>query len=167
MPTPIYVWFEGNNQGAIEGWGSWAGEDDQEGREGSSLVQQFDHEIQMPTDPQSGQASGRRLHRPVRMVKRIDKATPKLYQALCSGERLKVSFKWFRTDPTGAGGQVHYFTTELEDAQVVTMKDWFPLTADDQKKNYNHFEDIQMTYRKIIWTWEDGGVQAEDDWKAG
>ena len=104
MPNPIYAWFEGANQGAIEGWGSWPGEDDQEGREGASLVQQFEHEITIPRDPQSGQASGRRVHHPVRCIKRIDKASPKLYQALCQGERFnKVEFKWFRVDPTGAG----------------------------------------------------------------
>jgi len=168
MPSPIYAWFEGANQGAIEGWGSWPGEDDQEGRDGSSLIQQFDHEMTIPRDPQSGLASGRRVHHPVRIVKRLDKASPKLLQALCQGERFTtVTFKWFRTDPTGAGGQQHYFTTELQEAVICQMKQWFPITSDQAKSNYSHFEDVSFTYRKIIWTWEDGGIQTEDDWKAG
>ena len=168
MPNPIYGWFEGVKQGSIEGHGSWPGEDDQAGREGSSLVQMFEHEITIPRDPQSGQASGRRVHHPVRIVKRIDKASPKLYQALCTGERFnKVEFKWFRIDPTGAGGQQHYFTTQLEEAVLVSMKEWFPITSDSSKGDYSHFEDCCFTYRKIIWTWEDGGIQTEDDWKAG
>ena len=104
MPNPIYGWFEGQKQGKIEGWGSWPGEDDQTGREGASLIQQFNHEITIPRDAQSGLASGRRVHHPVQLVKRIDKSSPKLFQALCQGERFpKVEFKWFRIDPTGAG----------------------------------------------------------------
>lgn len=168
MPNPIYAWFTGENQGAMEGWGSWPGEDDQEGREGSSLVQQFDHEITIPRDPQSGLATGRRVHHPVRIVKRIDKASPMLYQALTSGERFpEVVFKWYRIDPTGVGGQVNYFTTKLEEAVCMSMKEWFPITSDSQKSDYSHFEDVSFTYRKIIWTWEDGGIETEDDWKKG
>jgi type VI secretion system secreted protein Hcp len=168
MPNPIYAWFKGETQKNIEGWGSWAGEDDQAGREGSSLVQQFDHEITIPHDPQSGQATGRRVHHPVRIVKRIDKASPKLYQALCSGERLTpVTFKWYRIDPTGAGGQQHYFSTTLEEAVIIAMKEWFPHTSDREKSDYSHFEDVAFTYRKIIWRWEDGGIETQDDWKSG
>jgi len=168
MPNPIYGWFEGQKQGKMEGWGSWPGEDDQTGREGASLIQQFEHEITIPRDAQSGLASGRRVHHPVRIVKRIDKASPKLLQAECQGERFpKVEFKWYRIDPTGAGGQVHYFTTMLEEAIIVGMKTWFPITADSTKNDYSHFEDVLFTYRKIVWRWEDGGIETEDDWKSG
>jgi type VI secretion system secreted protein Hcp len=168
MPNPIYVWFTGVQQGKIEGWGSWTGEDDQVGREGSSLVQQFNHDVTIPRDPQSGLASGRRVHHPIQIVKRIDKASPKLFQALTQGERFSdVTYKWYRIDQSGAGGQQHYFTIKLEEAVLVSMKQWFPITSDSARSNYSHFEDIAMTYRKIIWTWEDGGIQTQDDWKAG
>jgi type VI secretion system secreted protein Hcp len=169
MPNPIYVWFTGVKQGAIDGWGSWSGEDDQRGREGSSLVQEFEHKITIPRDPQSGLASGRRKHHPVQIVKRMDKASPKLYQALCEGERFsEVVFKWYRIDEKGAGGQVHYFTTTLEEAVLTEMKDWFPITADEGKAQYSHFESLAFTYRKIKWAWEDGTkIETEDDWKAG
>jgi len=168
MPNPIYGWFEGTNQGKMEGWGSWPGEDDQKGREGASLIQQFDHEITIPRDPQSGLATGRRVHHPVRIVKRIDKASPRLFQALCQGERFKtVEFKWFRIDPSGAGGQVHYFNTKLEEAILVGMKSWFPITSDSTKRDFSHFEDCSFTYRRITWQWMDGGVVTVDDWKEG
>ena len=168
MPNPIYAWFTGVAQGPIEGFGSWTGEDDQAGREGSSLIQQFDHEIVIPHDSQSGLPSGRRQHQPVRIVKRIDTASPGLYQALCQGERFtEVLFHWYRIDTSGVGGQQHYFTIRLEDAVIVDMKAWFPITSDKEKADYAHFEDVQFTYRKIEWTWEDGGITTEDDWKAG
>ena len=27
--------------------------------------------------------------------------------------------------------------------------------------------ELDGIYRKIIWRWEDGGIETEDDWKAG
>jgi type VI secretion system secreted protein Hcp len=168
MANPIYAWFTGVTQGPIEGWGSWLGEDDQAGREGSSLIQAFAHEVTLPRDPHTGLPSGRRVHHPLQITKRIDKASPKLYMALVNGEHLsEVVVKWFRIVQAGGGGQEHYFTTKLEDAVIVGIKQWFPITADTSKANYSHLEDVHITYRKVVWTWEDGGITAEDDWRAG
>jgi type VI secretion system secreted protein Hcp len=105
------------------------------------------------------------VHHPVRVIKRIDRASPKLYQALCQGERFKnVTFRWYRTK-AGAGKQEHYFTTVLEDAILVNMKEWFPITVDKEKDTYSHFEDLSFTYRRILWTWEIDGIEAQDDWQ--
>jgi hypothetical protein len=78
-----------------------------------------------------------------------------------------VELKWVGIDPTSAGSQQRYFTTALEAAVLVSMKEWFPITADQTKNDFSHFEDRCFTYRKIISTWEDGGVQTENDWKFG
>jgi type VI secretion system secreted protein Hcp len=166
MATPIFGWFEGTKQGLMKGWGSWPGEDDVKGREDSSLIYQFDHEITVPRNPQSGLPSGHRVHHPVRVIKRKDKASPLLYQALCTNERfVKVEFKWFRANAV-SGRQEHYFTTLLEDSVLVEMKDWFPITVDKEKDSYSHMESLAFTYRKIHWTWLVGGtVESYDDWK--
>ena len=29
-----------------------------------------------------------------------------------------------------------------------------------------HMEEVSFTYQKIEWTFEDGGITAEDDWEA-
>ena len=166
MASPIFGWFTGNTQGAIEGFGSWAGEDDVEGREGSSIIYQLDHSITIPRNPGTGLPSGQRVHHPLRVIKRIDSATPKLFQALCSGEHFsEVVFKWYRVDAEGGGYQQHFFTTTLEDAILVEMKDWFPITVDASKDQYPQCEDLAFTYRKIRWTWEVDGIEAQDDWK--
>jgi type VI secretion system secreted protein Hcp len=165
MATPIFGWFDGVVQGKIEGWGSWPGEDDIKDREGSSLIYQLEHEITIPRNPQTGLPAGQRVHHPVRVIKRIDKASPKLFQALCQAERFKtVTFKWYRTK-AGSGKQEHYFTTELQDAILVGMKDWFPITVDQDKESYSHFEDLALTYRRIRWVWEIDGIEAIDDWQ--
>ncbi|WP_458024188.1 type VI secretion system tube protein TssD, partial [Pseudomonas aeruginosa] len=73
-------------------------------------------------DPQSGQPTGQRVHKPVVITKVFDKASPLLLAALTSGERLtKVEIQWYRT--SAAGTQEHYYTTVLEDAIIVDIKD--------------------------------------------
>ena len=165
MPNPIYAWFKGVTQGDIVGFGSWAGEDDQVGREGSSLIQGYEHKVEIPRDVATGQASGKRQHSPVILTKRIDKASPLLYNALKSSEGLTVTIKWFRYVQGGGGGQVHYYTVLLEDARVAWQREWFPMTLDKATTDYGHQEQIGLSYRKIVWTWEDGGVTGNDDWQ--
>lgn len=157
MPMPFYLTLEGVMQGTIDG------SCDQIGREGTILCQAFEHEISIPRDPQSGQPTGLRVHNPMKITKVYDKASPKLYMALCSGERMKVfQLKWYRINP--AGTEEHYFTIDLEDAIVVSAHPNTPNCLDPHYGSYGHMEDIAFTYRKITWTWEPDGISAEDDW---
>lgn len=165
MPNPIYAWFKGVTQGDIKGFGSWVGEDDQIGMEGSSLIQAFDHDINIPLDTATGLGVGRRQHGPVTLTKRIDKASPLLYAALVRNEGLTVTVKWFRYTQGGGGGQVHYYTILLEDARLVGMKEFFPPVMDQRMESWSHQETLKIRYRRITWTWEDGGVTATDDWQ--
>jgi len=157
MPMPCHLTLEGENQGNIEG------SCEMEGREGTILVYSFDHDIHIPRDPQSGLPSGKRIHGPLTIVKEFDKASPKLYQALCTGEHLSnVTIKWYRIDPTGS--EEHYFTHVLEDAIVVTIKPYVPMVFVAENEPYRHMEEIAFTYKKIKWTWEPDGVESEDSW---
>lgn len=157
MPMVSHLWVSGENQGEI--YGSC----DQVGRENSVLVQSLEHEVYIPRDPQSGQPTGKRVHKPLTVCKYFDKASPKLFQALTSGERLKCEFRFYRIDPTG--GEEHYFSIRLEDAIVVSMSPWIPNALDPAKESFQHMENVSFTYRKIIWTWEPDGIESEDDWK--
>lgn len=158
MPMPSHLWLEGNNQGAIDGSCT------QKGRENSILVQGLDHEVAIPRSPQDGQPTGKRVHNPLTITKVFDASSPKLQQALCSGERIpKWEMKFYRISDTG--NEEHYFTIKLEDAIVVSMKTYYPNCLDAKLEQYRHMEDVSFTYGKIIWTWEIDGIEAEDDWK--
>jgi len=158
MPMPCHMEVEGENQGKIEG------SCDMQGREGTILAYAMDHEIRIPRDPQSGLPSGKRVHGPLKIVKEFDKASPKLYQALCTGEHLKnVTLKWYRIDPTGS--EEHYFTHTLEDAVIVEIKPYVPMAFLPQNEPYRHMEEVSLTYSKIKWTWEPDGIESEDSWK--
>jgi type VI secretion system secreted protein Hcp len=157
MPMPCHLTLEGENQGAIEG------SCDMEGREATILVYAFDHDVHIPRDPQSGLPSGKRIHGPISVTKEFDKASPKLYQALCTGEHMKnVTIKWYRIDPTGS--EEHYFTHTLEDAIIVGIEPYVPVVFIKENEPYRHMEKVSFTYKKLKWTWEPDGVEAEDSW---
>jgi type VI secretion system secreted protein Hcp len=168
MPTPAYIKIEGTTQGNITAGafteesvgGIW-----QEGHEDEVLVQAFKHNVTQPRDPQSGQPTGQRVHQPLTITKIFDKASPLLYNALVSGEKLtNCEIHWFRTSPDGK--QEHYFTHKLEDALVVDIKAYMPNCQDPAQAHFTHLEDISFTYRKITWQHEVGSTVGEDDWRA-
>jgi type VI secretion system secreted protein Hcp len=157
MPVTYHVELEGENQGQIEG------SCDMEGREGTILAYAMNHDVHIPRDPQSGLPSGKRVHGPLTVQKEFDKASPKLYQALCTGEHMKhVTLKWYQIDATGA--EEHYFTHRLEDAIVVMIKPYMPVAFLPENEPYRHMEEVSFTYKKIKWTWEKDGIEAEDSW---
>jgi len=158
MPMLSHLEIEGKQQGKIEGTC------DMEGREKTIIVYAMNQDIHIPTDPQSGSPSGKRVHGPLTIVKEFDKASPKLYQALCTGEYLTATLKWYRIDE--AGKEEHYFTHKLEDAIIVSIKPYSPIAFLKENEPYRHMEEVSFTYGKIKWTWEADGVEAEDQWAA-
>jgi type VI secretion system secreted protein Hcp len=155
---PAYLTLEGEKQGKIEG------ACEQSGREGTLLVQAFDHEVRIPTDIQTGLAAGKRVHGPYKVCVEVDKALPLMFQSLCTGEHLKkVEIKLFRIAKTGA--EEHYFTTTLEDAVIVSIKPYMPNCLDKSMGSFGHMVEVAFTYRKCIWRHECDKKESQDDWK--
>ena len=168
MPTPAYMSVEGTTQGPItQGAFTEAsvGNIWQEGHEDEVLVQAFEHNVIIPRDPQSGQPTGQRIHQPLTTTKIFDKASPLLFNALCTGEVLtKVEIKWYRTSTSGT--QEHYYTITLEDALVVDIQDCMPNCQDPSNASFTHLQKVSFSYRRITWTHEAAGTSASDDWRA-
>ncbi|OGP80590.1 MAG: type VI secretion protein [Deltaproteobacteria bacterium RBG_16_49_23] len=159
MPMPFHMSLTGKNQKEIS-----KGCCTMTGREDTILCQALNHEVYIPRDPQTGLPTGKRVHNPLTVTKVFDKSSPKLYQALTTGERMDdVTLKYYRIDDTGK--EEHYFTIKLEDAIVVSVKPWIPNALDSTREKFTHMEDVSFTYSKIIWTWEVDGVEAQDEWK--
>jgi len=157
MPLPAHMTLEGEKQGPIDGSCI------QQGREKTILIQAFDHEVYIPRDPQTGYATGKRVHNPLTIVKAYDKASPKLYQALVTGEQMKnVEIKWYRIDSKGS--EEHYFTTKLEGAIIVSVKPTMPNVLQPSSDPFTHMEGVSFTYRRVTWTWVPDGIEAQDDW---
>ncbi len=167
MPTPSYISIKGKTQGNITKDAFTAdsvGNVYVEGHEDEILVQEIEHRITTPTDPQSGQPSGQRVHKPLVFTSALNKATPLLYQALASGEMLPdVEVRWYRTSTEGK--QEHFFSTKLEDATIVDITTVMPHAQDASKSDYTQLIKVSLAYRKITWTHDIAGTEASDDWR--
>lgn len=133
-----------------------------EGREGTILVQAFDHVVELSSD-ERGMVVGRRVHRPLTITKEIDRSTPLLYQAMCNGELLpSVKLDWYRVDETGA--QELYFAITMRNAVVSKIHPWVPNVLDEKFAGFRHMEDISFSYHSINWSWVLDGIEYEDRW---
>lgn len=149
----IYMSVEGRNQGTIS---SNASPSDR-GHENEITVFSFGHSVTIPTDPQSGLPTGRRVHGPLRIFKAFDNSSTGLYQALVTGEPLtEVVIRFWRLDPEGV--MEHYWTITLVDALISDITG--AAGADDSGTR----EAVSYVYSRIRWQME-GGTEASDDWQ--
>ncbi len=93
----------------------------QEGHEDQVMVQGFNHEVIIPRDPQSGQPTGQRVHKPVVITKVFDKASPLLLAALTTNAGFSVTSMTFRTPGAPLrSASLQVTAVRLDTAQIVT-----------------------------------------------
>jgi len=168
MPSPAFMTIQGETQGNITA-GTFTeesvGNTWREGHEDETMIQSFEHTITLPRDPQSGQPTGQRVHRPIKVVKAIDKCSPMLMRALTSGEKLpKVELKLYR--PSAKSGEEHYFTLTLEDAIITNITQTMVHAQLEGSSHLVPEEEVEFTYRKIIKTHEIASTSESDDWRS-
>lgn len=160
MPIPAYMWLKDETGADIKG------SVDVAGREGSIEVIEFKHEVRIPTDPDTGKLTGTRKHESLTIVKAFDASSPYLYKAVCEGQTFKnVELKWFQIDETGS--EVEYFNHMLEGVKICSVKPIMYNVKDPSKERLVHLEEVSMRYKKIVWTYLDGNLQASDSWGEG
>ncbi|OIP34748.1 MAG: hypothetical protein AUK27_06700 [Deltaproteobacteria bacterium CG2_30_66_27] len=158
MPMPIHMTLKGKTAGDIKGGCT------QKGREGSIIIFAFDHDILSPRDIATGLPTGKRQHKPVKITKEIDKSSPILYKVLVTNEALtEVVFKFWK--PSASGKENQYYTIKLTNANIASMKTFFPNMLVAENTKLPHMEEVSFTYQKIEWTFTDGGFTSEDDWE--
>lgn len=167
MAQPVYIKIEGSTQGLISSGASTQdsiGNRYQSGHEDEIMAQEVSHIITVPTDPQSGQPSGQRVHKPFSFTCSLNKAVPLLYNALTKGERLTtVEVYWSRT--SSGGGSEHYFTTILEDAIITDIDLFMPNAQDKNNNDKTELFKVSLNYRKIVWEHVIAGTSGSDDWR--
>ena len=167
MAQPAYIRIEGASQGLISSGASTEasiGNRYQAGHEDEIMAQEISHIVEVPTDTQSGQPSGQRVHKPLSFTCSLNKAVPLLYNALTKGEKLsKVEVHWFRTSTSGGGE--HFFTTILEDAIITSIELLMPNAQDKSNNDKTELFRVSMNYRKVIWEHTAAGTSGSDDWR--
>ncbi len=154
---PGFMWITGKSQGPIEG------SVDLKDTKGSIELYSYDHKVAIPRSPDTGLYKGRRLHHEITVCKETDKSTPKLYQALCTGEVLTdVIMSWYRF--MDVKGPVKLYTVMIENSIITCIKPWIPNRMDPSYEGYYHMENVSFSYEKITWTWEPDGIKFIDSW---
>ena len=142
----------------------------QKGREGQMAVIEYSHEIVSPRDAASGLPTGKPQHKALVIRKEIDKASPALRNALVSNENLpELVLRFWTPQPlgrAGTGAETNHFTVKLTNAKISAVKMVLPNVKDPSLMRYAEYEEISFTYQKIQWTWESGGLTAQDDWQS-
>lgn len=160
MAIPAYMWLTDAQGNEISGSVSVSG------REGSIEVLEFDHNVYVPTDSDTGELTGTRKHGAVRLTKAFDASSPYLFQACCNGTKYqKAVILWYKIDETGA--EKEYYKHELEG---VKLNSYAPQMANVKEPSFEripHTEHIALRYEKITHTYLDGNISASDSWTEG
>jgi type VI secretion system secreted protein Hcp len=163
MALNAYLKLKGQKQGDIKGSVI------QKGREGKIMVIAVNHQIISPRDAASGQATGKRQHKPFVITKEIDKSTPLLYNALVNNENIttwELQFFTAKKTGSGAGAETNHYTVKLTNTSIADIKSIMLNNKNPDLAHYAEYEEIAFTYQKIEWIWMDGGITAMDDWVA-
>jgi type VI secretion system secreted protein Hcp len=158
MALDAYLTLTGETQGKVKGGVTHAG------REDMIEVYGWSHEVTSPRDAASGLPTGKRRHQPITCIKPIDRASPILMNILTNNENIT---EW-RLDcwrPSRSGKEFQYYTIELINASIAGISQEQLNNTYAENMPLVPREHVMFTYQKIIWTWQDGGITAEDDWE--
>jgi type VI secretion system secreted protein Hcp len=143
----------------------YPGSSEKEGRGDTSDVFEIEHHIHQPVDPTTGQATGVRVHSPLRVVKVIDKATPGFHKAMCTGQNLsEVKLMFYRIDPT-TRQEKEYYRITLKNARIVDVRPYMPMSFVPANESYRHMEQASFVYETIEWNWLPDSVVEMDEWR--
>jgi len=137
------------------------------GRENSIECLYFEDSCRTAREKGTGMATGRRTYNPIIIRKRIDKSSPLLAKAMCNNEIIEGTFKFFRPSPSGDGTTQQFFTVEIAEGRVNSIKRVSPDTIDPASAVEPPTEEIGFVFHTITWTYEDGGIVHTDNWREG
>ena len=117
-----------------------------------------------PFEPSTGQASGRRQYTPLKITKRIDKASPLLWQAMTQNQKVEGVFKFYRPNPTGDGTTEQFFSVQIGKGFIASIRQFVEDTLAPTESYEPPMEELTLIFHEIQWTYTNGGVQHEDKW---
>jgi type VI secretion system secreted protein Hcp len=133
----------------------------QKGREGMIAVHALEQNVVVPVDVSSGMATGRRVHKPIVITKRVDKSSAPLHLALSRDEVLsEVTIQFFEVGRDGV--ERNHYTIVLKNARITGLRH---VMLDNNKPDLARlpaYEELTLVYESITWTWNDGGLTATD-----
>lgn len=138
-----------------------------EGREGSIECYLFEGEVTTAREAGSGLSTGRRAFKPLIINKPIDKSSPLILKALTKSQTVEGTFKFYRPNPAGDGTEQHFYTVEFKNGRVGSVKQMVEFTEAGKQDDKPAMESVSFVFEKIVFRYEDGGVEHEDSWTGG
>jgi type VI secretion system secreted protein Hcp len=159
MALNAYLTLKGQTSGDVKGSVT------QKGHEDNIMIVAWSHAVSSPRDAASGLPTGKRMHKPMKIVKEIDKSTPILYNMLCNNENIT---NWELTcwRPGKTGSEIMFYTIKLTNASIANMHSYSLNNKDPNLMKFPELEEVEFCYQKIEWIWPDGGISALDDWES-
>jgi type VI secretion system secreted protein Hcp len=153
--TSIFVAAKSSRLGAIKSEGTGKTSKDQ------FAALSLDYELRTPRDASTGQASGKRQHSPVSIVKEWGAASPQLFQALVNNEVLEtVDIDCYGVVEGGKNGLVHKL--KLTNAFVCSIQQRRGGDVGDRD-----LETVAFTFQQIEHLSPAGAVLASDHLQSG
>lgn len=127
----------------------------------------FEYGVDSQYDEGNGQYTGRRRHKPIRIVREVDQASPLIFQALTHNEIFKTAKLSF-VRPDNAGKLVAYHSIALEKGGVVRYRTWHGILEEVQgevtQHHTNELESFDLTFTKITYSNDLKSKSSIDDW---
>ena len=153
-PGLFFVTIDGTRQGKFKG------ESPRQGLSDRIAALKVSYEVLSPRDAATGQASGKRQHKPLVITKEWGPATPQIFQALVTNEALKsVLIEFFTVNAQGQMEVAHWI--RLTNATVAAVRQF---TEKDQSGLHPQ-EEVSFTFQKIEVSNSRGKTAAADDWR--
>jgi type VI secretion system secreted protein Hcp len=135
---------------AFANFGDIKGESTDKDHKDWVMITQFDHEVTQPPSVTAKTAGGRTAeavqHSEFKIVKLVDAATPKLYEAACKGTHIpEVTIECWRA----GGDPLKYYEIKLKEVLISGV------VANGNPSSEHGFptETVKMTYGAIEWTY--------------
>ncbi|TFH02786.1 MAG: type VI secretion system tube protein Hcp [Calditrichales bacterium] len=124
---------------------------------GSSLVFEYEHKVFLPFDQEENRVQGSRRIAGFKVTKDIDRLTPQLNEMVCLGRTCKeVVITLYKINDEG--DEKPYFTYTLENAKIVSVKNFMPSTKIAENENVGHLEQVEFLAKKFTWEFMEGGI---------
>jgi type VI secretion system secreted protein Hcp len=165
MRFRAYMSITGSKQGAFKG------ESMQDPRKHKIAILSLAYELSSPRDPRTGQASGKRQHQPITIVKDLGAASPQIFQALITNEVLtEILFEFYAI--TAQGVEELWYTIKCANGSVANLRlysadrkgEAFSLGNRPESSETAELEEVSFTFQTIQVEHQATQTTAVDNW---
>lgn len=124
----------------------------------------YEESVSAAREAGSNAVTSGRQHHPIKIVKRIDCASPLLMKALTKNESLEGSFKFYRPNPKGTGETEQFYTVDIKGGRIASVRQLVPDTMAPDSAGLPPLEEVQFVFDTITWTYVSTGASHPDSW---